>query len=132
MQSILHRLVHAPILQRDDIGVDDSRHGDQAAAAQARQGTHDIEDCHGRCEPAAQAPEHERAASDEEHGAAAQQVGKTAVQRLEGRAGYQVRGREPHDGVGGVERGPDHGVRGCRDGTVEAREEDVAKDCYAV
>src|SRR4051812_30326616 len=70
-------------------------HGNQAAAAESRQGSHHVELCHAARCCASKASQHEGHGGDEEANAPPEQVREAPVQRLEGSARDKVRRREP-------------------------------------
>ena len=127
MKTILNRLIHAPILQRDDVRINDRGHGDQAAASKTSECTHDVEEDDVGSNAAAKAAEEEGDGCGAEAGSTAQDVGESPIERLECGGCDEVRGRDPADCIGGVEIRTDYGVCGGCDGTVEAGEEDVAE-----
>lgn len=103
-------------------------HGHEARAADASKRPHEDESHNGRGDAAAKTADGKSHGGDEEADATAKDVRDAAVQRLKGGRGDEVGRGEPGRLVGGAKLGADDGVRGCRDGTVEAIEEDVGHD----
>ena len=128
VQDVLTGLIHSPLLERNHVRVDDGRHGYQTSATQSTQRSHDIQGDNVRRQATSKTPQKKCDGRGEEARSATQNVREATIQWLERRARDQVRGRQPRDGVGGVEIGADDRICRGRNGAVEAREENVGKD----
>jgi len=105
-------------------------HSDKAAAAKAGHGPHGAQEIHAGGYRAAKAAKHESYRGYEEAHAPPEYVGEAAIQRLERRAGNEVRGGQPRGVVGCAEVGADQRVCGCGDGTVEAGQKDIGPERF--
>lgn len=150
MKNVLSCLVHTTTLEWDHIRVDDRRcsvsthfpfrymsmfkltHRHQPTSTNARQRSHEIQKDDIMRNSTTKTAQKKSNRGRKETSTPTENIGEAPVQRLESRAGDQIRGGQPGGCVGRVELRADQRVGRRGDRSIKSRQKDVRKDCFQI